>query len=193
MPVAWGEWKPDISSYDVTSTENINNVFPRGDGYGPIPAVAAWTGALGAACRGAFLALNSDGSIVLFAGTSDKLYKLDNSTLTWSDVSKVGGYTLGSAAQWQFVQSGLDVVALNANDPPQLYTIGTSALFANLGGSPPQAAYGAMVNEYLVLSGLLSTPYRIQWSGTGNIASWTAGTGGSDVQDFADGGVCRGI
>jgi len=47
-----------------------------------------------------------------------------------------------------------------------------------------------------VLSGLLSTPYRIQWSGLNNFNasdSWTSGIKSSDFQDFPDGGIVRGV
>jgi hypothetical protein len=52
------------------------------------------------------------------------------------------------------------------------------------------------VGPFLVLSGLLSTPYRIQWSGINNFnsaTSWTSGQNFSDFQDFPDGGLTRGI
>jgi hypothetical protein len=52
------------------------------------------------------------------------------------------------------------------------------------------------VGQFLVLSGLLSLPYRIQWSGLDSFnasTSWTAGIGLSDFQDFPDGGIVRGV
>src|ERR1700761_4129189 len=85
------EYRPDISDYGGTSTKNILNVTPQGDGYGPFPSFAEYTQTLPAACRGAFYALKSDGSVITFAGTSTKLYQLNNTDFSWADVSLSGG------------------------------------------------------------------------------------------------------
>ena len=193
--LAVGEYKPDVSDYLGTASRNVLNVIPRGDGYGPFPSFSAFSGAMAAACRGAFYALKSDGTVVTFAGTSTKLYKLNNSDFTWGDVSK-GSSTysaLSATAQWQFAQFGNLVIAVQANAPPQVFDLSSSSEFADLGGSPPQAAYIAIVGRFVVLSGLLSNPYRIQWSGLNATTTWTSGTNSSDYQDFPDGGIVRGV
>jgi hypothetical protein len=273
----WGAWSPDTSDYESnTKAHNILNVVPRGDGYGPFPSFAAATQAMFATCRGGFYALNSDGTITVFAGTSNALYKLNNTDFSWTPVSRVATCTISNAspavitmsntfvanepvvfsttgslptgltvgtvyyvsatslsgasfkvsataggslintssagsgthsctthysalstnAQWQFAQTGNLVFATQANELLQVFTLGTSAAFSNSLGSPPQAAYISVVGRFLVLSGLLSQPYRIQWSGLGDFnssASWTAGTNSSDFQDFPDGGIVRGV
>lgn len=192
------QYKPDVSDYETDATKNIRNVVPRGDGYGPFASFAAATAALSAACRGGFYALKSDGSVQVFAGTSDRLYMLDNTDLTWDDVSDGGSAysALSGTAQWQFAQTGDLVFATQANAPLQVFDLGTPATFENALGSPPQAAYVSVVGKFLVLSGLLSEPFRIQWSGLNNFNaadSWTQGTKQSDYQDFADGGIVRGV
>src|SRR5882724_8617801 len=199
MPLlATGDYRRDVSDYEGQATRNILNVIPRGDGYGPFPSFSAYTSALPSACRGAFYALKSDGSVVTFAGTSAKLYKLNNTDFTWSDVSK-GASTysaLSSTAQWQFAQTGNLVFATQANNVLQVFDLSSSTAFSNALGSPPQAAYISVVGRFLVLSGLLSTPYRIQWSGLNNFNasnSWTSGVSSSDFQDFPDGGIVRGV
>lgn len=269
----WGEYKPDVSDYEGQSTKNILNVLPRGDGYGPFSSLAAATQAMFAACRGAFYALKSDGSVQVFAGTAHSLYRLNNTDLSWIPVSRVanctisnaspgvvtyanqfvanepvvfaaGGGTLpaeivagtvyyvsatglsgsafsvsataggarintsggsgtvkvtahyldvSSSANWQFAQFGNLVFATQANEPLQVYNLSSSSQFADNSGSPPQAAYIAVVGRFLVLSGLLSTPYRIQWSALNDTTGWTSGTNSSDYQDFADGGIVRGV
>jgi len=88
MPlVQWGEYKPDTSDYEGQSAHDILNVIPRSDGYGPFPSFSAYTTALPSACRGAFYALKSDGTVITFAGTATKLYQLNNTDFTWTDVS----------------------------------------------------------------------------------------------------------
>lgn len=100
---------------------------------------------------------------------------------------------LSSDAQWQFRQFNNFVIAVQANVAPQVYDLSTSAAFANLGGSPPQAAYIGIVGRFVVLSGLLSNPYRIQWSGLNATTTWTSGVNSSDYQDLPDGGIVRGV
>ncbi|MGH9560230.1 MAG: hypothetical protein ACRD3S_02150, partial [Terracidiphilus sp.] len=65
MPLlAYGDYRPDVSDYEGQATRNILNVIPRGDGYGPFAGFSAYTSALPTACRGAFYALKSDGTVV---------------------------------------------------------------------------------------------------------------------------------
>lgn len=274
MPLLpFGQWKPDIADFEGDSTKTILNVLPRGDGYGPCPSFSAYSQALYAVCRGAYYALKSDGSVITFAGTSDRLYQLNNTDFSWKPVSKVGTFTVtiaspavftktghgyavndpivlsttgalptglaagtvyyvltvptadtftvstsvgGSAvntsgsqsgthsvtgiysalsadANWRFAQFGNNVIAVHENIAPQVFDLSSSTAFADLGGSPPQAAYVDIVGRFVVLSGLLSNPYRIQWSGLNAITTWTSGTNSSDSQDFADGGIVRGV
>jgi hypothetical protein len=199
MPlVPFGDYRPDVSDYEEQATRNISNVIPRGDGYGPFPGLSTYTSPLPSACRGAFYALKSDGTVVTFAGTSNKLYRLNNTDFSWGDVSLgAGAYAaLSSNAQWQFAQTGNFVFATQANAILQIFDLSSSSAFGNASGSPPQAAYVSVVGRFLVLSGLLSSPFRIQWSGLNNFNasdSWTSGVKSSDFQDFPDGGIVRGV
>lgn len=195
LPLAFGEYRPDVSDHNAQYTSSMMNVKPRSDGYGPIQSTQAYTQALPSACRGYFYARKSDGSIAIFAATVNRLYLLDNTDFSWEDVSRGGvAYNnLSSTAQWQFAQFNEVVIAVQANEPPQSYNLSSSTDFANLAGSPPQAAYIAIVNRFVVLSGLLSEPFRIQWSGLNAITTWTSGVTFSDFQDLADGGVNRGM
>jgi hypothetical protein len=189
------DFSPDLSDLGTGVSQNIIGVVPRGDGYGPFQSLVDFTQGLPAACQGYFFARNTDGSISVFAGTSTKLYLLDNTTFGWIDVSK--GATvysaLSSGANWQFAQFNQTIMATQANTVLQSYVLGSSSAFADLAGSPPQAANIAIVNFFVVLTGLLSNPNRIQWSDLDGITTWTAGVGQSDYQDLPDGGNCHGI
>ena len=199
MPlIEWGAWTPDVADYEGPGAKNIQNVIPRGDGYGPWPDFTYFTQALPGVCRGAFYALKSDGSVNLFAATSTKLYQLNNTTFAWTDVSLSGGSysALSSNANWQFAQTGNFVFATQANAVLQIFDMSSATTFVNATGSPPQAAYIGVVGRFLVLSGLLSFPYRIQWSGLNNFnasTSWDNTTLQSNYQDLPDGGVVRGV
>jgi hypothetical protein len=100
---------------------------------------------------------------------------------------------LSSEAQWQFAQFGNLVFATQANAVLQVMDLSTETVFSDCAGSPPQAAYISVVGRFLVLSGLLSNPYRIQWSGLNATTTWTSGVNSSDFQDFPDGGIVRGV
>jgi hypothetical protein len=336
----WGEYRPDVSDLKGNGTRRIENVVPRGDGYGPVADITAYTSALPAACRGGFRALASDGSIRIFAGTATGLFLMDNSDQSWSNVSKqaashldlsgalasayigdmnggggkdeafdgstneasgintcsatgpcyvgvtfatataikaatiYGGndvgfisgsnpsvtinlygkngsapadgldgtiigtvtftdtadesagrtitmsdtstewdhvwayinggalttvcaelrltssfeYAVPDANKWEFAQYDDFVVAVQPGNVPQVYQIGTDTKFADLGGSPPTATHVAVVNEFLMLSGLTSNRGRVQWSARSDIEAWTAGIDESDFQDLPDGG-----
>lgn len=193
--LAFGEYRPDVSDHRGQHSQTAQNVVPRADGYGPFPAISPYSGALSAACRGYFYAVKSDGSIAVFAATGTKLYLMDNTALTWTDVSRGGGsYAQISATdQWQFRQFNNYVLATQANEPVQVYDLTSSSAFANLAGSPPQARYISIVGRFVVLFGLLSNPYRVQWSGLNAPTTWTSGVNQSDFQDLADGGIARGV
>lgn len=276
MPLLpFGAWQPDTSDYESQAkAHDINNVLPRADGYGPFPDFAILSQALIGACRGAFYALKSDGSVAVFAGTNDRLWLANNTDYSWTPVSRVGAVTISAAspgvitltahgfsandpvvfsnsggalpvaitagtvyyvktvldadtftisataggtaintastgtgthsvtstysalssdAQWQFAQFGNLVFATQKNAVLQVYNLSSSSAFADNSGSPPQASYISVVGRFLVLSGLLSNPYRIQWSGLNDTTNWTSGTGSSDYQDFPDGGIVRGV
>lgn len=269
-----GEYRPDISDYEGQTSKNILNVVPRGDGYGPFKDFAILSQALIGTCRGAFYALKSDGSVAIFAGTSDRLWLASNTDYSWTPVSKVTSCTISAASpgvitevahgfaandpvvftnsggalpaaitagtkyfvktvltadtftisataggtaidtattgtgthyvtsiyssvssdmHWQFAQFGSLVFAAQENVVLQVYDLSSSSAFADCAGSPPQAAYISVVGRFLVLSGLLSNPFRIQWSGLNATTTWTSGTNSSDYQDLPDGGIVRGV
>lgn len=193
--LAFGEFRPDISDLGTRQTRNLRNVVPRGDGYGPWKSLIPFTGALPAACRGYFRAQNTDSSVTIFAGTSTKLYKLNNTTFAWEDVSlALGTYSaLSSDANWVFAQFNTRVIATQANAVMQTWTLGTSTEFANLAGSPPQAGWVGVVGRHLVAADLLSNPFRVHWSALNDVTGWTAGTNQSDTQDMPDGGRARAV
>lgn len=189
------EWAPDVTPLGTGRSQTVSGVVPRADGYGPFASLEEFTAALPSRCRGYFFARRSDGSIAIFAGTATHLYLLDNTTFAWTVVSK-GGVPypdLVTGANWQFRQYNDLVIACQINTVPQKYALASSAAFVDLGGSPPQAAYIAIVNRFVVLTGLLSASKRIQWCDLDAPETWTAGTGLADFQDLPDGGLVKNV
>jgi hypothetical protein len=193
--IPFGEYRPDISDLNAQNISILRNAMPRGDGYGPFPDLAGYSAALPGVCRGFFKAIKTDGSVAIFAATSTKLYQLNNTTQAWTDVSKgAGSYSALSAGDnWQAVQFINFVIFVQANTVPQYFDLTSSSAFADLAGSPPQARYVAIVGSFLVLSGLLTNPYRVQWSALGDPTGWTSGVNSSSFQDLPDGGIVRGV
>lgn len=186
----FGPWKPDLASINNQSASIISGCVPRADGFGPFQSLQAFTQALPSGCRGFFFARRTDGSISVFAGTITDLYELNNTTFAWIVVSKGGvPYSqLVTTANWQFAQFNDLVIAVQQGTAPQKFILSSSVAFVDLGGSPPTAAFVTIVGFFLVLSGLLSNPQRVQWSDLGAPETWTAGIGLADFQDMSDGG-----
>lgn len=193
--IPFPEYAPDISTLGAQTSSLISGCVPRADGYGPFKSLVEFSGALPAACRGVFFARRSDATIAIFAGTSNRLYLLDNTTLFWNDVSK-GGVPYGDLPpgdNWQFAQFNDLVIAAQISTVPQKFTLSSSTQFANLGGSPPQASHIAIVNRFVMLTGLQASTRRVQWSDLDAPEVWTAGTGLADFQDLPDGGGVHGV
>lgn len=193
-----GPFKPDLSNLDSKSLSALNNVLPQLDGYGPIKELEDFTDALSGACRGYFYARKSDGSIAIFAGTVNELWLLNNTNFSWTNVTKDNGMantyaSLSTTAQWQFAQFNNFVFATQANEVLQVFNLTSSTEFDDVAGNPPQAAYISIINRFIALSGLLSQPYRVHWSGLNDTTEWTAGSNFSDFQDLPDGGIVRGV
>lgn len=189
-------WAPDLPAFNTEASEEALNVIPAAVGYRPFASFQEVTAALPTACRGAASFRSSAGTTFNFAGTATKLYKMDSGGTTWSDVTRsVGGnYTLTTDSWWHFAAFGDYVVATNGVDAPQVFQMGTSSVFAALGGSPPTSTFSVAVRDFHVL-GRISTAYnRVKWSGLNNVADWTiSATTLSDQQDLADGGQVMGL
>lgn len=186
-------YAPDRSNLMTGVSTLIQNVFPRYDGYGPVPSLIDFTQSLPGTCRGLFFARNSDGSITVFGATATNLYVLNNTNFSWTNVSLGGGpyASVTIDRNWEFVQFNNVVICVQQNVAPQSFVLGSSTAFANLGGSPPQAGNVAVIGFFVVLTELLGNPKRVQWSDLSGITTWTAGVGLSDFQDLSDGGNCH--
>ena len=167
-PYPFREWMPDQPDR-VNTAMDAKGVISIGGAYAPFKAPVSY--GTGAATAGRCLGVkgvydgNADGQI--FMGDSTKLYRLVSRVAT--DVSKAGGYAVAAEKWWQFEQFGSYVVAVAAATAPQVYQIGVSSLFANLGGSPPQATCVARVNDFL----LMAKDFTVYGSAFNNITDWT--------------------
>lgn len=193
MLVPAAEYRPDVSPLNSSFTDELVNVLCADGGYIPAPAFETLAAAFPGVPRGWLTVRSLDGTVRFFAATDTDLYLLDNTDLSWDNVSKVsGGYNANQESPWSMRSFGSYVIAVNANDDPQVYQIGTDVLFRNLGGSPPRASFVRTWGDFVVLLGLPTHPNRAHWSGLNDCEFWTPGTNSCDYQDFPDGGRLQG-
>lgn len=191
--VPFAPWTPDLADLNGQGVGDILNVLCSAASYLPFPDLVAFTGALAAQPLGHFTARSLSGQVTIFAGTTTKLWKLNNTTLAWDDVSKPATtYGANIDARWCFEQFGDYIVAVNINDDPQVFQLGVSAAFATLAGSPPRASVVRAWGDFLALEQLATNANRVHWSALNDITGWTPGTNNSDYQDFPEGGTVQG-
>lgn len=172
------QWAPDLAPLGSPGLTNIENAQP-GDGgaYAPFPSAVATTGVLDAYCRGAVAMRADSGDTYNYAGDGSKLYQVTAGGAT--DRSKVGGYALAARDGWRFAKFGNQIIATTITADVQALTLG-GAQFADLGGSPPKAAYVGTVgpqDAYLAIANIDDPsdglkPNRVRFCERGNSASW---------------------
>lgn len=185
--VPFAPWRPDRAALNSAFATDVANVLPSPDGYIPFPKHFAFTQATTDPANNGITAIASDGSVHVFIGTDEDLLKLDTTDNSWDVVTKTATtYNSNENAKWWFIQFGDYVVAGNINDPPQVYQLGVSLLFADLGGSPPNADGAAVWGDHLALF----ADDTVYWSDTNDITEWA--TGNASSQTFPDGGKVMG-
>jgi hypothetical protein len=195
MMLPFPPWQPDRAQLNAGALTEILNVFPAAQSYEPVPALQAITPAVPEDTISAFTAKSlSNGAYSYFAASASKLYRWNQGSGAWADVSRPATtYFASTSERWQFVQYGNFVVAVNVNNDPQVFNLASGATFDNLGGSPPRARFVAVWGDFLVLASLSTDPSKLQWSGLDNISFWTVGQQNSDFQIYGDGGAITGI
>jgi hypothetical protein len=189
VEVPFGEWMPDLPARGHPGALIARNVIPEVNSYRPLRAPEAYSTAMAGRVLGAFWAQDDSNTMFNFAGDGTDLYRL-SATGVWDVISQAGGY---SAVDWEFAKFGDRILAAHRGGVPQFYDMATGGLFADLAGSPPQAARVAVVRDFVVLGDIAGAPARVQWSGFNNSTLWTptASTAQSqaDTQDiFGRGG-----
>jgi hypothetical protein len=190
VPIPFGEWRPDMAPHMSPALAEATNVLPIAGAYGPFPAhvQVAGTG-LPSAAKGFFPGILNDGSPAIYAATRSAIYRITNSSI-------VLAYNAAplAADRWWFAQVGGKLCMGADGQVPLGGDLGGT--IAPLGGTPPAAAVGAVVNrDYLVLGNLTGEPVdgavanRVRWSGSQNPDTWgTSVATGADFEDMHDEG-----
>lgn len=138
--------------------------------------------ALAAACRGAAVLRNLSDNRRLIAGTAAALFEAGASS--WTDVSRVGGYSLGTDDRWSFAQFGNAALASSIANKIQR---SLSGAFADI-ASAPQAKIIFSVQAFVMAlhtndAGFGDSPDRWWCCAASDETNWTpsvstqAGTG----------------
>lgn len=191
FPIA--EYRPDVAELNTEFTDELRNVMPADGSYVPMPSFEAFTKEFPEPPLGAIAVRALDGTTAIFAGTQSRLYMLDNTDLAWRDISREGtGYAANEDARWSFASFGNYVIAVNANDAPQIIQLNGENRFRDLGGNPPRAGLVKVWGDFVCLMQLPDHPNRVHWSGLNDVEWWTVGQKNCDYQEFPDGGVVQG-
>mgnify|MGYP003109207652 FL=1 len=196
--IQFGEWLPDQADLLNPGVTVATNVLPAAQGYHSMNSFVEYSNAADGTIKGIFAAKDSDANTKLFAGDATKLYLHASADNDLDSVSKAAGYDLTDTERWRFVQFGDDIIAAGGTgEEPQVFNLGTSSIFADLGGSPPKADFIAVVRDFVWLanvdSGSGRVPYQCYWSGFNDPTSWTAGVNQSDFQNLPDSGAITGL
>lgn len=141
--------------------------------YGSLVATGTSISGVGEATYGMAMIRYMSSEFVII-GTSTKLYGGTIGAIV-SDISKPGGYS-ASGYRWTFVPFGDWVIALNAVVAPQV-SKGVLVGCVDLGGSPPKARGGFVLNGHLVLwpsitDATQASQKKVSWSGYENCETW---------------------
>lgn len=190
--VPFGEWLPDMPEQDNAGAVEALNVLPGEGGYVPLPSLALTAALLPVAAKVATRFFTKGGSAVLYAGTADGVYERQAGAMVQVFTATP---TLYGDFIWNFVQFGDFIVSLYPEVAPQVGNVGGGLPLTPLGGSPPTAACGGRIGDFLFLGDLGdvdgSQPQRVRWSGFDNIeAPWISDPATqADFQDMpAEGG-----
>lgn len=188
--VNFGEWLPDQPGV-IGALTTAKNVYPRAVGYGPFPEEEDYSQAASEDLNNVVAARDTTGATVVFAGSDTKLFKMNGSTFTFSDVSAT---TYSTAERWRFTQFGNSLIAANEANTMQYYDLTTSSNFATLSSDAPKAKYVTVVRDFVVTGFQQDYRNRVQWSGINNETTWAASaTTQADFQDIPDGGAVQGV
>ncbi len=193
--IEFKDWLPDQPGITGVVKEALN-VVPQAVGYGPLRSAVDYSQSASEDLNNVVAGRNpSSGNTEVFAGGATKLFKLDSSDLSLDDVSKVGGYTTPPEQKWRFTQFGDVLIAANADEKLQGWTLGSSTAWADLSADAPTARYLTVVRDFVV-AGYTSSldAQKVQWSGINDETQWTqSSTNQSDYQIIPDGGSVQGV
>lgn len=167
-------YAPDIDPATPGVLTDLSDYIPTKKGYQAAPSnVSAGIAALASTCIGGAVCQLLSGGYRAFVGTASALYEA--ASTTWTDVSKVGGYSGTTDDRWSFAQFGDTTLAALQTDTLQYST--SSGAFASVAGAP-KATIVETVPGFVMLAGTNEGTYGDQqdrwWcSAFNDFTDWT--------------------
>lgn len=188
-------FEPDRTIYAPNASRLITNCIPVADGWGPLPQFVPLSEALASEPKGAIYVRTTAGNYKIFVGTTTKLYLLDTTDYSWTDVTRSSGgdYSLPEGDNWSFAVFGSNLIAVQQGDVPQYIDIDSGTNFAALSGSPPQAKYVGTAGDFVILANLSGDPLGLRTSALGDAGAWTVGERLAQDQSMPDGEDIQGL
>lgn len=174
MLIPFTGYAPDLDPATPGIITNLVDYYPTAKGYGAAPSnFNSGFSALPTACLGGALIQKLDGSSRLFVGTATALYEA-SAIPTYTDRSRVGGYSAGADHRWSFAQFGdTSLAAIKSN----LLQSSSTGAFADIAGAP-KARFVETVPGFVILADTNEATYGDQsdrwWCSAYNDATgWT--------------------
>ncbi len=190
----FAEWQPDVVPWNNDVAAEASGVLPTEGGYAPFPQPdSSASAAAGTVIQGAFAARSATDSIKIFAFSSTKTYEGGAAGAAWIDRTNASSHTLATDEYWSAVQYGTNVIFANSGDNVMVIAAAGGGNATDLGGSPPNSRFPAVIGDYVFLANTSNSVREIKNSGLNDSVTWTLGTKSSSAQTFQDGGALQGI
>lgn len=191
MRLLLGTFAPDRSIFDPSISASIINALPAAKGWKPMPSFVEISEALPDQCKGAAYVRTALGAYRIVACTQTRIYELNTTDYSWTDVTGPAGPYTGPSDQeaWKLTRFGDYLVVHNYNDPIQVYDVEAGGAVSTLGGSPPNAKYSWVSGDFLVLGYTDDSNGQkiVRWSEINDITKWRLGKNGADFQELPEG------
>lgn len=192
-PRPLGAWAPDQPATGGGKLTIARGVVPYKRHYAPLQQLVAGGDALDTRCLGAVALRDAAAAVHVHAGDAAKLYER-NSDGTWTDRSRVGGYTATEATRWRFWAYGDRLLATNGQNEIQYRDMSGGGDFANLPGATAlRAQFGCAFGQFVMLGNMADDAKKIVWSSIGDSEAYVGGVDQSGEEPFPDGGQITGF
>lgn len=173
--IPFGEWLPDLPTYENPGAIEALNVIPAEGSYIPfLQHVPNPVAILDDVVRGAAAVIQEADIIQLYVGSVNGVF-----TSAGTSFVNILAAPVSADYAWKFIRVNNVMVALHPGHVPVYSTVDTIDPAVNVPGNPPTAVCGAQVSDFLMLGNLIKDPddfnnafpSRIRWSGQNNIGS----------------------
>lgn len=197
MIVPFGEWLPDMPSFNNPGATEAKNVVAGAASYLPFQGSVIYSlNALDDRCQGAISTKDKTGITYNFAGDTHKLYLMQASEFTdvSRSVSSGPAYSTADDSFWSFARFGEKLFASNFDNSMQYIELVNGADFQDVDAvEAPNARTIATIKDFLVAGNTSDAdgeiPYRVRWSAIGDPLSWTVNSiTQADFQNLDGGG-----